>query len=131
MLELYHHGSSTCASKVRFVLGEKQIPYQSHYVDLLKGEQFRPQYLALNPKAVVPTMVHDGEVLVESTVICEYIDDEFPDPPLAPRSRRTRADAAVDQGGRRTSSSPPPNTLPMPPVIATSSIGCRRTNSES
>ncbi len=91
MLKLYHHGSSTCASKVRFVLGEKQLPYESHYVDLLKGEQFRPEYLKLNPLAVVPTLVHDGVVLLESTVICEYLDDEFPDPPLKPRASMERA----------------------------------------
>lgn len=91
MLELYHHGSSTCASKVRFVLGEKQLSYQSHYVDLMKGEQFSPHYLKLNPLAVVPTLVHDGAVLTESTVICEYLDDEFPDPPLKPRDSLERA----------------------------------------
>jgi glutathione S-transferase len=91
MLELYHHGSSTCASKVRFVLAEKGLPYQSHYVDLLKGEQFRPDYLKLNPLAVVPTLVHDGVVLIESTVICEYLDDEFPEVPLKPRSAMARA----------------------------------------
>ena len=84
MLELYHHGSSTCAAKVRFLLVEKKLPYESHYVDLLKGEHFRPEYLKLNPMAVVPTLVHDGEVLVESTVICEYLEDAFPKPRLRP-----------------------------------------------
>lgn len=91
MLELYHHGSSTCAAKVRFVLAEKQLPYEAHYVDLLKGEQFRPEYLKLNPLAVVPTLVHDGVVLVESTVICEYLDDEFPQPSLRPAESMDRA----------------------------------------
>ncbi len=84
MIELYHHGSSTCAAKVRFLLAEKAISYESHYVDLLKGEHFRPEYLKLNPMAVVPTLVHNGEVLVESTVICEYIEDTFPQPRLRP-----------------------------------------------
>jgi ganglioside-induced differentiation-associated protein 1 len=73
------------------VLGEKQLPYKSHYVDLLKGEQFQPEYLKLNPLAVVPTLVHDGAVLVESTVICEYLDDEFPQVPLKPGSAMARA----------------------------------------
>ena len=91
MLALYHHGSSTCASKVRFVLLEKGLAYTSHYVDLMKGEQFRPEYLALNPKAVVPTLVHDNAVLVESTVICEYLDDAFPTPTLKPAGARDRA----------------------------------------
>lgn len=91
MIELYHHGSSTCAAKVRFLLMEKKLPYQSHYVDLLKGEHFRPEYLKLNPMAVVPTLVHDGEVLVESTVICEYLEDAFPTPPLRPAGAVDRA----------------------------------------
>ena len=91
MIELYHHGSSVCAAKVRFVLMEKNIPFIAHYIDLLAGEQFNPAYLALNPKAVVPTLVHDREVLVESTVICEYLEDAFPSPSLMPRSSLERA----------------------------------------
>jgi ganglioside-induced differentiation-associated protein 1 len=63
MIELYHHGSSVCAAKVRLVLAEKGIDWTGHYVDILKGEQFDPAYLKLNPKAVVPTLVHDGFVL--------------------------------------------------------------------
>jgi glutathione S-transferase len=91
MLELYHHGSSVCAAKVRFVLMEKGVAWESRYLDILKGEQFHSDYLKLNPMAVVPTLVHDGEVLVESTVICEYLDDAFPDPPLKPASPLERA----------------------------------------
>jgi len=91
MIELYHHGSSTCASKVRFTLMEKGLAWKSHYLDLLKGEHFSPEYLQLNPKAVVPTLVHDGRVLVESTVICEYLDDAFPEPALKPRDPLDRA----------------------------------------
>ena len=91
MLELYHHGSSVCAAKVRFVLMEKGLEWTGHYLDILKGEHFTPEYLKLNPKAVVPTLVHDGQVLVESTVICEYLDDEFPQVPLKPRKSMDRA----------------------------------------
>ena len=65
MLELYHHGSSVCAAKVRLTLAEKKLEWQGHYIDILKGEQFDPEYLRLNPKAVVPTLVHDGFVLQE------------------------------------------------------------------
>lgn len=90
-VELYHHGSSTCASKVRFALMEKGIPWTGHYIDILKSEQFDPAYLKLNPKAVVPTLVHDGFVLVESTVICEYLEDAFPQTPLLPGDARLRA----------------------------------------
>ena len=91
MIELYHHGSSVCAAKVRFVLMEKGITWESRYLDILNGEHFHPDYLKLNPMAVVPTLVHDNEVLVESTVICEYLDDAFPDPPLKPTSALERA----------------------------------------
>lgn len=84
MLTLYHQGSSVCAAKVRIVLHEKNLDWESEYVDVLKGEQFDPAYLKLNPNAVVPTLVDDDKVIIESTVNCEYLDDVFPDPPLRP-----------------------------------------------
>jgi glutathione S-transferase len=74
MLELYHHGSSVCAAKVRFALAEKRLEWTSHYLDLLKGEQFTPEFLAINPKAVVPVLIHDDEIVRESTIICEYVE---------------------------------------------------------
>ena len=92
MIELYHHGSSVCAAKVRLVLAEKSLEWNGHYVDILKGEQFTPDYIKLNPKAVVPTLIHDGVPILESTVICEYLDETFPDPPLKPSTARERAE---------------------------------------
>jgi glutathione S-transferase len=94
-LELYHHGSSACAAKVRFALGEKRLPWTSRYVDILAGEQFRPEFLAVNPKAVVPVLVHDGATIVESTVICEYLDEVFPREPVYPRAALERARVRV------------------------------------
>ncbi len=92
MLELYHHGSSVCAAKVRFALAEKGVEVdKSHYIDILAGEQFTDEYRAINPKAVVPSLVHDGKVLNESTVICEYVDDEFTGPHLIPDDPYGRA----------------------------------------
>jgi len=84
MLELYHHGSSVCAAKVRWGMIEKGLDFKAHYVDILKGEQFNPEYLKLNPKAVVPTLIHDGNVVTESTVILEYLDLVFPERRLTP-----------------------------------------------
>lgn len=91
MIVLYHHGSSACAAKTRFALEEKGLAWEGRYVDILRGEQFRPQFLAINPKGVVPVLIHDGVVIRESTVICEYLEDVFPEHPLYPRSALARA----------------------------------------
>jgi glutathione S-transferase len=91
MLELYHHGSSACAAKVRFALAEKRLSWTGHYIDILAGEQFKQPFLAVNPKAVVPVLVHDGEIVCESTVICEYVEDAFPEHPIYPSSPLGRA----------------------------------------
>ena len=93
MLELYHHGSSVCAAKVRLALAEKGLEWTGHYLDILKGDQFAPEYLKLNPKAVVPTLEHGGRVITESTVICEYLDEVFPEPPPVPAVRNILAAA--------------------------------------
>jgi ganglioside-induced differentiation-associated protein 1 len=91
VIELYHHGSSACAAKVRFALEEKRLPWNGRLVDILRGEQFRPEFLALNPKAVVPVLIHDTFVVSESTVICEYLEDAFPENAIYPASARGRA----------------------------------------
>lgn len=91
MLVLYHHGSSACAAKVRFALEEKQLPWESRYVDILSGEQFSEDYLALNPKGVVPLLIDGDEIIPESTVICEYLEDKFPEHPLFPADAEGRA----------------------------------------
>lgn len=95
MLELYHHGSSVCAAKVRFALAEKQLIWEGHYLDILKGEQFTPEYRKINPKSVVPTLVHDGRVIPESILICEYIDEVFPNHPLLPADPYSRVQARL------------------------------------
>jgi glutathione S-transferase len=84
MIELHHFGFSTCSQKVRLVLAEKGIDFVSHEVDLIAGGQHDPAYVKLNPKHVVPTLVHDGQVLVESSPIIAYLDEAFPEPPLRP-----------------------------------------------
>jgi len=92
MLELYHNINSVCAQKVRIALNEKGQQAKEHLLTL-RGDQNEPAYLKLNPNGVVPTLVHDGNVIVESTVIMHYLDDVFPAPPLMPRAPldRTRA----------------------------------------
>jgi len=84
MLELYHNAFSSCSQKVRLVLGEKGLDWKSHEIDLQGGGQHDPEYVKLNPNHVVPTLVHDGRVLIESTLINEYLEDAFPEPALRP-----------------------------------------------
>ncbi len=88
---LYHHGSSVCAAKVRFAMAEKEMEWDGVYVDILKGEQFEPQYLRLNPKGVVPTLVHDDLVIPDSTVIIEYLDQIAPETSVHPTDPWERA----------------------------------------
>jgi glutathione S-transferase len=84
MLELYHYNDSVCAQKVRVCLAEKGLDWVPHHVDLMKLENLAPDYLKLNPKGVVPTLVHDGKVVCESSDIIEYLDEQFPEPRLRP-----------------------------------------------
>lgn len=91
MLILYDFGNSVCCQKVRITLREKGLEWEAIRVDLFKAEQYDPKYLKLNPKGVVPTLVHDGNAIIESTLICEYLDDTFPNPPLVPKEPAARA----------------------------------------
>ena len=84
MLELYTHPMSPCAQKVRIVLAEKGLDWKKHHIDLPNKENLRPEYLKLNPLGVVPTLVHDGRPVIESSIICEYLNDAFPHTPLMP-----------------------------------------------
>ena len=90
-LTLHHFNNSVCSEKVRMVLNEKSLSWESREVDLFRGEQFKPDYLKLNPKAVVPTLVHDDKVLTESTLIAEYLDEAFSQPRLSPEAPWDRA----------------------------------------
>jgi glutathione S-transferase len=84
MLELYHSINSVCAQKVRIALKEKGQEAKDHIMTL-RGDQYDPAYLELNPNGVVPTLVHDGKPIIESSLILYYIDDAFPEPPLMPK----------------------------------------------
>ena len=92
MLELYHHGTSVCAAKVRLALNEKGLAWDGHYVDILAGEQFAPEFLKINPSALVPVLVDDGHIIRESTVINEYVDEAFEGPSLRPPAPVERAE---------------------------------------
>jgi len=95
MLVLYHAPHSTCSQKVRMVLHEKGVRFDEVRVDLGRKEQLKPDYLKLNPNGVVPTLVDGGVPIIESSVICEYLDEKYSQNPLLPADivdrARTRA----------------------------------------
>jgi glutathione S-transferase len=93
VIELWHEWNSVHSFKVRVVLAEKRIAWQSRQLELLKFEHLQPDYLKLNPAGVVPTLVHDNRVVTESSVICQYLDDVFREPPLMPTAPHERARA--------------------------------------
>src|ERR1044071_4176031 len=73
--KLYNAPQSTCSQRVRFVLNAKGLAFVEHKLDLLAGDQLKPEYLALNPNGVVPTLDHDGNIVIDSSVIIEYLDE--------------------------------------------------------
>jgi glutathione S-transferase len=75
---LYNAPQSTCSQRVRFVLNAKQLPFEEVKLDLLAGDQLKPDYLKLNPNGVVPTLDHDGNIVIDSSVIIEYLDEVAP-----------------------------------------------------
>jgi len=89
-LHLYHFAFSNCSQRVRIVLEEKSLPWTSHHLDLASNEHATPEYRTINPNGVVPTLVHDGRVYIESNDIIAYLDEAFPDPPLVQSSADAR-----------------------------------------
>ena len=84
MLKVYDFPESVCCQKIRLGLAEKGVDFVTAPVWIDQGEQFSEEFLALNPKAVVPVIEHDGRVVTESTIINEYIDEAFEGPALMP-----------------------------------------------
>ena len=94
MLELYYleEADSICSNRVLMTLREKHIvDWVPKKMVLLDRDQFKPEYLKLNPKAQVPTLVHDGKVIRESSIICDYLDDLEAEHPLKPKNAADRA----------------------------------------
>ena len=91
VIELYHHGSSVCAAKVRFALHERGWSGAAT-ISISSRASSSIRAIKINPKGVVPTLVHDGKVIPESTVICEYVEETFADRPILPATpyERTR-----------------------------------------
>lgn len=90
-IKLYDFLSSPNCQRVKVVLAEKKLPYETVPVDLKKGEQKKPEYLKLNPGGKVPVLIDGATVLYESLIINEYLDEKYPEPPLMPKDHAKRA----------------------------------------
>jgi glutathione S-transferase len=90
---LYHGWKSSASRRVRLCLAEKGLKYESHIIDLAKGEHHSPEYLARNPNGVIPLLIlDDGRPLYESSTINEYLDETWPEPSLRPADPYLRAE---------------------------------------
>lgn len=83
-LHVFHYAGSSCSQKLRIFLNLKGIAWESHLVDLSKNENFSAWFLGINPRGLVPVLVHDGAVHIESNDIITYLEKTFPDPKLIP-----------------------------------------------
>lgn len=89
MLTLFDDVFSPYARKVRIALYEKDVPFER--VRALHGDCNRTDFLDVNPRAEVPALVEGDFALYDSTVICEWLEDRYPEPPLLPRDPELRA----------------------------------------
>ena len=102
MIELYHDNLSVCAQKVRIVLAEKSLPWTNRHVNLAAAEHLTPEFKKMNPRGVVPVLVHDGNVIVEFERDLLVSGRGVPEPGAdAEKPGRARRHAAVVQIARR------------------------------
>ena len=107
MIKLYTFPLSTNSRKVRIALLEKGLEFERINVDLSKREQKQPEYLKIHPFGQVPALDDEGFVVYDSTVINEYLEDEYPYPPLMPKDSEGRARARMMEDFRDTHFNPP------------------------
>ena len=90
-IQVYGFWRSIASFRVRAALRLKGLPFEEISIDILSGEQFKPEYAAINVERVVPTFIHDGYSIFQSLAIIEYLDDIQPEPRLIPVDARERA----------------------------------------
>jgi len=92
MIKMYGFWRSSAAFRVRAALNLKGLAFEEEMIDIDVGVQHTPEYLALNPQAVVPSLiVDDGPPLTQSLAIIQYLEETHPNPPLLPADPRGRA----------------------------------------
>ena len=88
-IHILHDERSSASQKVRLFLAIKHITWESHHVSIFKNEHLTPWFLGINPRGLLPVLVHDSAVHIESNDILVYLEEVFPDPPLIPKAMKT------------------------------------------
>jgi len=107
MMRLYHFPTSTNSRKVRIALIEKELEFERVKIDLSKKEHKNPDYLKIHPFGQVPALDDHGFIVYDSTIINEYLEDEYPHPPLMPEDSEGRARARMMEDFRDNHFNPP------------------------
>ena len=94
-VHVLHFAGSSCSQKLRIFLNLKGIPWESHPIDLPGNENFRPWFLGINPRGLVPVLVHDGAVHIESNDIIQHLEKTFPAPRLIPAGHENEVAALL------------------------------------
>ena len=89
-LHVLHFQGSSCSQKLRIFLKEKNISWESHHINLVKGDNFSDWFLGINPRGVVPVLIDEGEVHIESNDIIKYLDEKFPTNSLWPKEQKEK-----------------------------------------
>ena len=94
-LHVFHFPFSSCSQKTRIFLNLKGLEWEGHLVDLMTNENVTDWYLGINPRGLVPTLVHDGDVHIESNDILTYLEETFPEPKLIPEGAEEETQALL------------------------------------
>jgi maleylacetoacetate isomerase len=90
-MKVYGYFRSSAAFRVRIALNLKKLDYENAAIHLRRNDQTKPDYRAVNPQGLVPTLDDGGRTLIQSLAIIEYLDEVYPDPPLLPSHPAERA----------------------------------------
>ena len=131
MIRLYDYPDCPFCQKVRVVLAEKDLEFERVHVDLHKQEQRSPEFLKLNPYGRVPVLIDEDIVIYDSTIIDEYLDEEYPNPPLMPEDSAGRARVRLLEDFADNSFTPQAGMImaelhkPRPTAMRTESANCK------
>lgn len=88
-IHLIHFSGSSCSQKLRIYLNYKGIKWQSHSINIATGQNYSNWFLGINPKGLVPVLVDDGRVIIESNDIIQYLEQKFPEPVLISEDQKS------------------------------------------